>query len=58
MVGLGWFEVGQVINDGTDFVYIGNKDIWPGGHADIKNFSLHTQALTLKHLPYYNIHSI
>ena len=33
-VGLGWYEVGQVIstNDGTDFVYTGNKDIWPGNH--------------------------
>ena len=53
MEGLGWYEVGQVINDGTDFVYIGNKDIWPGEHADL-NFSLHTQALPLKHLPYYS----
>ena len=33
-VGLGWYEIGQMIstNDGTDFVYTGNKDIWPGNH--------------------------
>ena len=34
-VELNWYEVGRVINNGTDFVYVGDFDIWPGKYADI-----------------------
>ena len=27
---LNWYEVGGVIYDGNDYVYVGDFDIWPG----------------------------
>ena len=32
MIELDWYEIGRVvaINNGTDFVYTGDIDIWPG----------------------------
>lgn len=39
-VELGWYEIGRVIaiNNGTDFMYDGDLDIWPG--TSILNFCI------------------
>ena len=31
-VELNWYEIGRVltVNNGTDYVYVGDIDIWPG----------------------------
>ena len=32
---LNWYEVGRVIYNGTDYVYVGDMDIWPGQLASM-----------------------
>ena len=27
---LNWYEIGRVIYDGTNYVYVGEMEIWPG----------------------------
>lgn len=35
VVELNWYEIGRVLTiaNGTDYVYVGDIDIWPGTHA-------------------------
>ena len=36
-VELNWYEIGRVLatDNETDYVYVGDKDVWPGANAQI-----------------------